>query len=155
MALLTISTVVPAPIEEVYAHVTGFGRDGPLAEQAFQEKYGTVIERHESTFVVQEDTRASPENEPDLVSWRCAFDYPTSRSMEAMDSTWAHRRDTFRSVRRGTGWRVRWDTQLGGLLGIAQYLVFRLVGHRRVRRQTFDPVREHFEQRRKCEQGGR
>ena len=155
MAALVISTVIPAPIEEVYERITGFGRDGPVDDQSFQEKYGTLTERHGSTIVVQEDARVNPEDEPDLVSWRCTFDYPTSRTMEALDSTWAHRRDTFRSVGSGTRWSVRWDTQLGGLLGIAQNLVFRLVGHRRIRKQTFGPVRQHFEEQRTSEGGGR
>ena len=145
MAIIVISTIIAAPIEELYEHITGFGRDGPIDEQAFEEKYGTVTERQESTFVVREDARANPEDEPDLVTWRCEFNYPTIRSMEAVDSTWANRSDTFHSVSGGTRWSVRWDTRLGGMLGIAQHLVFRAFGHRRIKRETFGPVREHFE----------
>ena len=148
MARLRLSAFVNAPIEEVYEYVTAFGRDGPLDAESFREKYGVLLRREEDAFIVQEDVRAFPEDEPLLITWRCTFRYPLSRTMEALDSRWANRRDTFREVDDGTAWRVQWDTWGRGLRGIIQYLAFRLVGHRRIRRELLDPVKEHFEKAR-------
>ena len=145
MARLRLSTHIAGPIEEVYQHVTAYGKDGPLSDDTFLEKYGTVIERKGDTILFEEDVRAYPEDEPDLVSWRCTFDYPVSRTMEAIDTSWADRSDSFRSLPDGTRWDVQWQTGVGGIRGIIQYLFFLLVGHRRMRREMLDPVRAHFE----------
>ena len=154
MVRLRLSTFVASPIEEVYRHITAYGRDGPVSEEAFQEQYGAVVEREGNSFVVREDVRRYPDDEPEFITWRCTFSFPSDRTMEALDSTWAHRYDSCRSVPGGTLWRVQWDTRVGGLRGVAQYLVFRLVGHRRMRRRLLDPVMQHFEQSESGGEGG-
>ncbi len=144
MARLTVSTVIAARVEELYRYVTGYGPDGHIDEERFREQYGTVEERDGNVFVVKEDVRRYPEDEPELVTWRCTFDYPSSRTMEALDSTWANRRDTFQAGGAGTTWWVRWGTRIGGRRALAQHLAFRLVGRRRTHRELFDPVKRHF-----------
>ena len=146
MVRLRLACTIAAPIEEVYERVTAYGADGPTSEDAFREKYGKVVERDGNTIVTEEDVRGYPEDDPDLIRWRCTFDYPSDRTMEAIDSNWAHRRDTFRFDGDATLWRVQWNSRTGGLKGIAQYLFFRLAGHRRLRAETLDPVKQHFEE---------
>ena len=150
MVRLRLSTFVAAPVEEVYQHVTAYGRHGPISDEEFQQKHGErpwILQRDENTVVVREDVRRFPDDEPDLITWRCTFDYPVARSMEAVDSTWAHRRDTFRAVPGGTRWRAQWDPQAGPLRGVIQYLFFLAVRQRRMRREMLDPVKKHFESR--------
>ena len=145
MARLRLSTFITGPIEEVYQHVTAYGKDGPLSDDAFQEKYGTVTERKGDIIEFEEDIRAYPEEEPDVISWRCTFDYPVSRTMEAIDSSWADRSDSFRSQPGGTRWDLQWQTGVGGIRGVVQYLFFVLVGQRRLCRELLDPVRAYFD----------
>ncbi len=144
MALLRLSVYIHAPIEDVYRHVTAFGADGPVSDEAFASRYGVVLGRDGDSIVVEEDVRHYPEDEPELVRWRCTFEYPTARRMDAVDSIWSDRYDSFRSEKDGTRWSVRWRTKIGGLHGAAQYIYFLLVGGRRMSREVFDPVRKHF-----------
>ena len=155
MARFRLSTLIAAPIEDVYRRVTAYGEDGPLGEEAFQKEYGEVLEQEGNSYVVREDVRRYPDDPPELITWRCTFDFPESRNMESLDSVWAHRRDTFRSDGEGTMWRVDWDTRVGGLRGIIQYLSFRIVGHRRTRRHIMGPVQERFDRGRDTEAEGR
>ena len=147
MARLTSSTFIPAPLEEVFQHVTAFGKDGPVDDAAFQEKHGNVLSRHGDVFMTQEEDRGDGNEVAVRIRWKCTFEYPTRRVMEALDSSWADRVDQFRPASGGTVWRLYWDTHIGGLKGMAQYLVFLLVGSRRLRHNIVDPVKEHFEER--------
>ena len=150
MAKLNLSAIVDGPLEDVYEYVTRYGPDGPADDASFTERCGTVEERDGDTFVVREDVRAYPEDEPDLIGWRCRFEYPVRRTMVAIDSDWADRTDTFERLSEGEGvsegtlWRVRWDTRSRGLKTITQYLAFRLATHKRLRRELMDPVLQHF-----------
>ena len=144
MAKLTLSAIVHAPLEDVYRHVTCYGSDGPVDDKTFAERYGTVEERDGDSFVVEEDVRAYPEDEPDLIRWRCRFEFPFTRTMTAIDSDWADRNDSFEKVSQGTLWRVRWDTRSRGLKTITQYLAFQLTTHRRLRKDLMAPVLQHF-----------
>lgn len=145
MARLRLVSFVAAPVEDVYQYVTAYGSDGPLDEAAFREKYGETVERGDDAIIVREDVRRYPQDDPELITWRCTFDYPTSRTMEALDSAWADRYDSFRADRDGTRWTVRWNTRLGGLRGIVQYVVFRLITHKSMRRGLVDQIKGHFE----------
>ena len=145
MVRLRLSTFIAAPVEEVYERLTSYGRQGPLNQEEFQQKHGEILQQDENTFVVSEDVRNYPDDDPELITWRCTFDYPTARSMEAVDSPWAHRRDTLRSVPGGTHWRAQWDPHAGPVRGLIQYLFFLAVRQRRMRRELIDPIKEHFE----------
>ena len=147
MAYLNLSTFIPAPVEEVYEYVTAFGNDGPL-DDAFQIEYGELLGRNGNVFVTQEEDTKGGDEGPKKTTWRCTFEYPGRRMMETLDSSWSDRVDLFRPVRGGTRWRIRWNTRIGGIRGVAQYLVFRLVGHKRLRHGILDPVRGHFDARR-------
>lgn len=145
MARLRLSVFIAAPIEDVYQYITDYGKDGPVSDEAFEAQYGTVIEQDGHNFVVEEDVRRYPEDEPEFVTWRCTFTYPTERNMEALDSLWSDRADSLRSADGGTQWTIRWRTKTDGLRGIAQYLFFLLFGHRRMKRDMLTSVKEHFE----------
>ena len=145
MARLRLSVFIPAPIEDVYQYITDYDKDGPVSDEAFKAQYGTVIEQEGHNIVVEENVSRHPEDEPDLVTWRCTFIYPTERSMEALDSLWSDRYDFFRSANGGTRWTIRWRTKMGGVQGIIQYLFFQLHGQRRMKKDVLTPVKEHFE----------
>lgn len=145
MARLRLASIVGASIEEVYRHVTAYGPDGPLDDDRFREEYGDIVDRDGDTLYVREDVRRYPEDDPELITWRCLFDFPKSRRMEAVDSVWADRYDRFEPEGGGTRWTVVWDTRVGGLKGIVQWLVFRLFTHKGMRRDLLDPTKDHFE----------
>lgn len=144
MARFRLITHVDAPVEDVYRYVTGYEPDGTLDDATVQEKYGEILEREDAAILVREDVRRYPEDDPDLVTWRCTFEYASSRKMEAVDSVWADRFDSFEAEGGGTRWTVRWNTRIGGLRGLVQYAVFRLRTHRSMRRDLLDPVKDHF-----------
>ena len=145
MARFRLTTHVDAPVEDVFRYVTGYGPDGSLDEAIVQEKYGEILEREDGAILVREDVRRYPEDDPELITWRCSFEYASSRTMEALDSAWADRHDSFEAEGAGTRWTVRWNTRIGGLRGLVQYVVFRLRAHRWTRRDLLDPVKDHFE----------
>ncbi len=144
MAHLTLHAFVASVPEEVYKYVTAFGDSGPMSDPAFRDKHGEVLSQNGNTYTTQEEARPGEEGEVERITWRCTFEYPLRRSMVAMDSTWANREDTFRPQERGTRWTIRWDTRVGGGRGIAQYIVFCILGHRRSRRKFMEPVVGHF-----------
>lgn len=135
---LSFHTTVPASIEEVYEYVTAFGPEGPVDRALFSQKYGETVEETEGA-VLTRDT-----DEGDEALWLCAFEYPTRRTMEAVESTWADREDLFETVRGGTRWTVNFIPKTGGLQGLVQYLYFQVVGKYRVGVPVLSPVVQHF-----------
>ena len=127
--------------------MTAFDKDGPTDGPAFRERYGTVLSSEGNTFVTSEVEHKEDRDAADKITWRCTFEYPRLRTMEALGSGWANRADLFLPVKDGTMWGIRWDTGIGGIRGLVQYIVFRLVGHKGVRRAIVDPVKGHFEGR--------
>lgn len=145
MARLRVSTTIPAPIEDVYQHVTGYGADGVIDDEVFKTQFGEVLESDGDILMVQEDTRLHPDDPPDLVTWRYAFDYLSGRSMETSDSIWANRYDTFHPAGDGTKWTVTWVTKRKGPRSIVQFVFFKILGRRSIRRQVVEPVSRHFQ----------
>ena len=145
MVRLRLSTFVAAPVGDVYEHVTFYGPNGPTGDEAFKEHYGEIEERTGDVYLVTEDVNRYPDDPPDLISWRCTFVYPQSRKMEAVDSTWADRRDSFRSQADGTRWDVEWNTHTGWLRGLTQLFGFRVWAHKRMRQKMLDPVKAYFD----------
>lgn len=135
---LSFHTTVPAPIEEVYEYVTAMGPEGPVDPVAFAQKYGEMVEETQGA-VLTRDT-----DEDDEVLWLCAFEYPSRRTMEAVETTWADREDAFEAVRGGTRWTVTFIPKTGGLHGLVQYLYFQAVGKYRVGVPVLSPVVQHF-----------
>lgn len=138
MARLRIAATVPAPREDVYRFVTAWGPDGPDDEAAFTEKHGAVIERSDGAMVTREA------GDDEALTWRCAFEYPASRVMEAVDSTWSDRLDEFRDTARGTRWVLTFVSKRDGFVGVVQWLFFHLMTRRNVRRAIVGPVLAHF-----------
>ena len=144
MPILRLNAYIDAPREEVYRYVALYDADGPIDEAEFVSRYGEIVERDGDTIVVDEDVRSFEEDPPDIVRWRCSFDYPARRAMVAVDSVWADREDTFGEEDGGTRWTIRWRTKTGGWRGALQTVFFWLVQGRRLGREVFGPVREHF-----------
>ena len=138
MARLRLSVVVPAPQEQVYEYITAFGPQGPTDESAFRDKHGEPLEREGNTIVTRDG------DEEEAITWRCTFNPPVRRHMEAVDSTWADRTDIFQEARSGTHWTVLFVTGRSGPVGFVQWLFFRLVTKSRIRRAIMEPVVHHF-----------
>ena len=145
MARLSLSTFIPATPEEVYEHVTAFAEGGPVDAKDFREKYGEILSRDDNVFLTQEVDGDKSSARANRITWRCTFQYPSRREMEALDSRWSDRVDIFRPAKGGTRWTIRWSTRVKGVLGLAQILMFRLAGHKNARRFIVAPVRGHFE----------
>ena len=145
MVRLRLSTFIAAPVEGVYERVTLYGPDGPIDDDAFEKHYGEIEERTGDVFLVTEDAKRYDDDPPDLISWRCTFVYPESRTMEALDSTWADRRDDFAPEGDGTRWNVEWRLRTSWLRGLTQMFGFRVWVHKRIRQKVLDPVKVFFE----------
>jgi hypothetical protein len=145
MVRLSISILVPAPVEKVYEHVTAFGRDGPVDEERFQHQYSEDIRRTADGYVYTEDIRRYPDDPEDVITWLCSFDYPSRRVMTAVDSDWSHRRDYFEPIADATRWTVQWSTRGNLAHGLIQYLFFKLKRSKAIGREMMEPVRHHFE----------
>ena len=145
MVRLQISTRVPAPIEDVYQHVTAFGENGLLDIEVSHTEYSEDIHQVGEEYEYSEDVRRYPDDPEDIITWRCTFDFPHHRTMRAVDSDWSHRTDIFLADRGFTHWTVQWDTQDTLLRGVIKFIAFRLITNRSLRRRVLDRVREHFE----------
>ena len=145
MVRLRISTVVSAPVEKVYEHVTAYGPDGPVDEERFQKQYSENIRLTDDGYVYTEDTRQYPDDPEEIITWRCNFEYPSRRFMAALDSSWSDRRDVFETFADGTRWTVQWSTQGNLALGLFQLLFFKIRRGKVIRLELLDPVRRHFE----------
>jgi hypothetical protein len=142
---LKLSTFIAAPVNDVYEHVTFYGPAGPTDHEAFKNHYGEIKEWADDVFLVTEDAKRYPDDPTELISWRCTFVYSESRIMEAVDSTWADRRDNFVRESEGTRWDVEWNLRTGWLRGLTQIFGFRVWAHKRMRVKMLDPVKEFFE----------
>ena len=145
MVKLRLSTRVPAPIEDVYRHVTAFGENGLLDSEHVHERYSKDIHQDGEEYVYTEDIRSHPDDPPEIITWRCSFDFPHRRTLRAVDSDWSHRTDIFRTDRGFTHWTVQWEIQDNFLRSIIKYFAYKVGTHRSLRRRIIDPVREHFE----------
>ena len=141
MPKLKVSAVIKAPPEKVFEYVTAFGKDGPIDEQAFQERNGKVQSREESVFLTQEEEGPGKDR---LINWRCTFNYPTLRVKEARDSLWADRIDYFEPVNGGTRWSVEWRSKMGFITALVQFIIFKLRAQKIYRSQILQPTIDHF-----------
>ena len=138
--------MVPAPVEQVYEHVTAYGPEGPVDEEQFQQRYSEDIRLTDDGYVYTEDIRRYPDDPKEVITWRCTFEYPSRRITTALDSIWSHRRDDFEPVADATRWTVQWSTHGGVVHGLIQFLFFKLRRSKVIRREIMDPVRRHFEE---------
>ena len=135
---LSFHCTVPAPIEEVYEHVTAMGPAGPIDRVLFVQKYGEFVEEVDGA-VLTHDT-----DDDDDTMWLSAFTYPNRRTMEAIESSWSDREDVFETVKGGTRWTVTFNPKSRALHGLVQWLYFLSVGKYRVGVPVLSPVVQHF-----------
>ena len=143
--------MVPASPEAVYEHVTGFAVTGRTGRRALEEKYGRLVGRDGDTYSFQDTARkdgpnAPKDDSPEGVIWRCTFDPPKRRIMEALDAKWADRTDWFEPWEEGTLWTVVWVGKSTGFRIFAQWLLFQLKGKRQAIAEVVRPVVAHFEE---------
>ena len=139
MPRLRIRSFVPAPREQVYRVVTGYGPQGVVDRSAFEEQYGRVLEETGDTLLVRDD-----DDEDVAVTWRCTYRHPSMRRMEAVDATWADRTDEFEDAHDGTDWTITYHTKSVGPIVVPQWLFFHLVTQRNIRKAAVNPILDHF-----------
>ena len=138
MTKLQVSTFIPAGIEEVYTFVTAYDSEGVSDQALFTKKHGDIL-KSEANILTTKDSQDGYD-----LTWRCAFEFPIRRSMEAIDSNWANRTDSFTTTNSGTQWTIIFETKRGGLAGGVQALFFYLFTRKRVYQSSIAPVIHHF-----------
>jgi hypothetical protein len=149
MPKLKFHSLVPASVDQVYEHVTGFPASGPADEEALENKYGRMLERNNNTFTFQEIAEPG-------VKWRCIFQPPTLRTMRALDSSWSDRIDQFEPAPAGgTTWTITWEPKGRGLAAYTQWLAFQFKHKQQVYGMIVLPVLQYFrrDEGRKTENG--
>ena len=139
MPRIRLQALVPASPEAVYEHVTAFAVTGRTGRRALEERYGRLVGRDGDTYTFKEETQEG-------VTWRCTFQPPTRRVMQAPDSTWADRIDLFEPREEGTLWTVMWESNARGLRVFTEWLGFRLKGKLGAYAEVVTPVVRHFQQ---------
>lgn len=135
---LQLSTFVPGPVEEVYKFVTSYSSAGVVNTGVFTQKHGNIV-KSEGNIIVTKDSQAGYD-----LTWRCTFEYPNRRLMEAVDSGWADRTDIFKVTTMGTNWEIAFETKRRGPIGGVQALFFYLFTKKRIYNTSIDPVVQHF-----------
>ena len=143
MPRIQIQALVPASPEAVYEHVTAFVVTGRTGRRALEEKYGRLVGRDGDTYTFTEDTK---EETAEGITWRCTFQPPTQRVMQAPGSQWADRIDWFEPWGEGTVWTIVWEGNARGVRVFTQWLGFQLRGKRRAYAEVVRPVVMHFEE---------
>jgi hypothetical protein len=141
---IRLSARVTAPIEDVYQYVTAFGENGLLDVDRVAERYADNMHQDGEYYVYTEDVRMHIDNPEQIITWRCSFDYPKSRTMRAVDSNWSHRTDFFQPDRDFTYWTVQWDIQDSFIKSMIKWFVYKIGTHRVLKRRILNPVIEHF-----------
>ncbi len=139
MPRIQVQAIVPASPEAVYEHVTAFAVTGRTGRRALEERYGRLVGRDGDTYTFKEDTEEG-------ITWRCTFQPPTQRVMQAPGSQWSDRIDWFYPWGEGTLWTVIWEGNARGLRVFTQWLGFQLKGKKRAYAQVVGPVVRHFEE---------
>ncbi len=140
MAKLQVSAFIPGTIDQVYTFVTAYDFEGIFDHTLFTKKHGD-IQKIEANILTTKDSQDGYD-----LTWRCTFDFPNRRSMEAIDSNWANRTDTFTTANLGTQWTITYETKRGGPAGGVQALFFYLFTKKRVYQSFVEPVINHFTQ---------
>ena len=139
MPRIQVQAIVPASPEAVYEHVTAFAVTGRTGRRALEERYGRLVGRDGDTYTFKEDTEEG-------ITWRCNFQPPTRRVMQAPGSQWADRVDWFEPWGEGTLWTVLWGGNVRGFRVFTQWLGFQLRGKKRAYAEVVRPVVRHFEE---------
>lgn len=151
MPMIQLKTIVPASPEAVYEYVTAYAITGRTGRRALEEKYGRLVGRDGDTYSFQDTAskdkpNAPKDDSPEGVIWRCTFDPPNRRIMEALDPKWADRTDWFEPWDEGTLWTIVWVGKSRGFRTLAQWLLFQVKGKRQATAGVVRPVVAHFEE---------
>lgn len=138
MTKLQVSAFIPGSLEEVYTFVTAYGFEGVSDPINFTEKHGEIV-KSEGNILTTKDSQYGYD-----LTWRCTFEYPNRRLMEAIDSNWANRTDFFTMANFGTQWAITFETKRGGPAGGVQALFFHLFTRKRIYQSSINPVIKHF-----------
>ena len=138
MLRLQLQALIPGDLEEVWEHVTACSPTGRIDRRALREKYGRLVAQDGDCYTFREEAENG-------LTWRCTFDRPNRRLMEAQDSRWSDRWDYFQTVPGGTLWTVTGEPKGRGLRTYAQWLGFQWRTKRRIYREAIQPVLSHFQ----------
>ena len=131
---------IPAPIEHVYEHVTGFTDGGTANLKTLAEKHGELLELEGEIYVF----KGASEDDP---TWRCAYDHPRQRIMRAHESKWADRIDLFEAEDDGTLWTVEWEPKAKGIRSYIQLVGYHIRCKNHLYASVVIPVVTHFRDR--------
>jgi len=137
MLTLEASNFIPAERHRVFEYVTAFCLNGEIDLSAMEQRYGRLLNREGNTFNFLEPIGGG-------IHWRCVFDPPRQRVMQAIDSTWSDRIDSFEVADGGTLWKITWQLKTRGLARFTQWLAFQLRVRRQIRANMIQPVISHF-----------
>ena len=141
MPTYKFQTPIPASIEQVYEHVTGFTDGGPANLKALAAKHGELVEREGDIDVF----KGASEDDP---TWRCTYDRPRQRVMMAQESKWADRLDLFEAAADdSTLWTVEWRPKASGIQAYTQLIGYHIRGKQHLYASVIIPVVTHFQDR--------
>ena len=137
MPEISISTYLPTDPAQAFAHVTSFPPNGRPDTRVLEERYGVLVEQEDLAFTFAD--KAGSGNR-----WRYSFDPPHRRRVQALDSNWSDRVDTFEASGEGTIWKIAWVPPSGGAPFMLRWLFFRWKDRKMLHAQLVQPVVEHF-----------
>ena len=141
MPTYRFQTSIPAPLEQVYEHITGFTDGGPANLKALAEKHGELLEQDEEVYIF----KGASEDDP---TWRCTYDHPRQRVMRAHESKWADRIDIFEAADDdSTLWTVEWEPKANGFRSYIQLVGYHIRGKDHLFASVVIPVVTHFRDR--------
>lgn len=136
--VLRIEAYVPASPAQVFSYVTAFPAGSEPDRRRLEEKYGRLLAQEGNCYTFQDNTAAANR-------WRCRFDPPHCRVMQALESTWSDRTDTFAALRNGTRWTLTWELKERGSPALLRWLLFRFKDRRQIYRRMVQPVLDQFQ----------
>ncbi len=135
--VLQIEAYVPGSPAQVFSYVTAFPAVGEPDHRLLEEKYGRLLAQEGNCYTFQDTTEAANR-------WRCHFDPPHRRVMQALESTWSDRTDTFEASGNGTRWTLTWELKARGSPTLFRWLLFRFKDRQQIYRGLVQPVLEQF-----------
>ena len=137
MPAIGFKVYLPVAPAQAFERVTRFPASGRPRRRTLEEFYGRLLQQDANVYTFQD-------RNDEEARWRCRFDPPNFRVMEAVDSPWADRYDVFEPSGEGALWTVSWQLKDKGFKAWMQWLTFRLGGKRQAYEQTIAPILSHF-----------
>ncbi len=140
MPEISIATHLATDPAQAFAHVTAFPPSGTPDRRVLEERYGELLSQEGKDYTFQD--KAGSGNR-----WLYTFEPPYTRRIQALDSNWSDRIDSFQPYGDGTVWTIRWEPREGGAPMLLRWLFFQLKDKKMLHAQLMQPVVEHFEKR--------